>query len=173
MLTQASGFLFVQQHLARLDNIEVEEIKQSRIHDLHGVRRFTVSFDARQPLHSPNEFAVSGGIIGAPTAAEAALPTLQIVALEASERRITGRKWSASFRNAYARVHETRVVVFRVIIGRRIEGPGNRKHHHTEEQHQKRSLHNVFRFYWSSIVPDAIQIRQRHRSLPPFRGPTE
>src|SRR5216117_419332 len=149
MLTQASGFLFVQQHLARLDNIEVGEIKQSRIHDLHGVRCFTVSLDARQPLHSPDEFAVSGGIIDAPAAAEAALPTLQLVALEASQRRITGRKWSASFRNAYARIHETRVVVFGVIIRRRIEGPGKRKHHQTEEQHQKRSLHISFRFYWS------------------------
>src|SRR3989442_4826180 len=89
MLTQASGFLFVQQHLARLDNIEVGEIKQSRIHDLHGVRRFTVSLDARQPLHSPDEFAVSGGIIRAPAAAQTALPTLQIVAPEGSQPPMT------------------------------------------------------------------------------------
>src|SRR5881296_1523231 len=117
MLTQPRGFLLVQQHLAGHYDIKVWKIKQPRIHDFHRVRCFTVGSDGRQTLHSPDELAVRGGIIRAPAAAETALPPLQIVAFEASQGRITRRKWSASFRNAYARIHETRVVVFRVVIG--------------------------------------------------------
>src|SRR5436190_12865785 len=133
MLTQPRGFLLVQQHLAGLDDIKVGKIKQPRIHDFHRVRCFTVGSDGRQTLHSPDELAVRGGIIRAPAAAEAALPPLQIVAFESSQERITRREWSAWFRNAYARIYMTRVVVLRVVIEGLMQGPGNQKHQHSEE----------------------------------------
>src|SRR2546422_996127 len=124
MFTEPRGFLLVQQHLARLDNIEVGKIKQPRIHYFHGVRRFTVGSDGCQPFDSPDELAVRGRIVGAPSAAKPALPTLQIVALETSQRGIPRRKWPASLWHAYARIHESRVVVLRIVIRRRIKSPG-------------------------------------------------
>src|SRR5213594_2697705 len=102
MLTKPRRFLLIQQHLARLDNIEVGKIKESWIHDFHGMRRFTIGPDGCQPLDSPDELAVRSRIIGAPSAAETAFPPLQIVALETSQRRISGRKRAASLWHAYA-----------------------------------------------------------------------
>src|SRR5262245_14027177 len=141
MFTQPRGFLLVQQHLASFDNIEVGEIKQSRIHYFHGMRRFTVGSDGCEAFDSPDELAVRGGITRAPSTAKPALPALQIVALETSQRRISSRKWTASFWHAYARIHQARVVVLSIVVRRRIQSPCTGQQHHREEQHQQRSLH--------------------------------
>src|SRR5437016_13013847 len=111
MFAQLGSFLFIQQHLAGFDNVQVGKIKNPRIHPINRVSGFTIRFDGRQPLHSPDKLAVRSWIIGAPSAAEAAFTPLQVRTPEISYRRITRWERPSSFGHAYARIHHSGVVV--------------------------------------------------------------
>src|SRR5262249_38653290 len=89
MFAQPRGLFFVEEHLARLDNVEIREVKDARIHQIHRVWRLPISFDVRQSLDAPDKLAIRGWIIGAPTTSKPALAAFQIRALEISYGWIT------------------------------------------------------------------------------------
>ena len=160
MFAQPGGLFVAKQHLAWLDDIEVGEFKDPRIHQVHRVRRVPIGIDSRQPLDTPDKLAVGGRVVGAPAPSQASLPALQIRTLEIPQRRVAKRDWAPSFRRAHTGIDHSRVVILRFCFRRGIIGPSAGPHDYSKEQHKKRFLHDVR----VQVVRAALILREENQA---------
>src|SRR5262249_31494208 len=143
VLAQSGGLLVIKQHLAWLDDVEIGKIKDSRVHQVHRVRSFTICVDSRQPLDAPDKLAIGGRVVRPPAPAESAFAAFQIRTHETPYGRITHRYWTTSFRCAHAGIDDSRVVILCFGSGWRFIRPSAGQHDASNKQRKERPLHDV------------------------------